>query len=209
MLGGGYYVWTRAETYDEASDYNKWMTYGAYGIWGIAGLYFLCVCCCWSAIKIGIAVYKTTAQYVAQNLKIFALPAIGYLLAAIWFCCWSVSAIFVFSIGTPAPRPGYEFITEIQWDDQTRYIVLFQCFMLFWVNAFIMGGIQFIIAGSACIWYFEVNSDTKGRGSVGRATWWFFRYHMGSIAFGAALIAICQLTRLVFEYYRKKIQSMT
>ena len=32
---------------------------------------------------------------------------------------------------------------------------------------------------------------------------------MGSVAFGAALIAICQLIRVIFEYYRRKIQSMT
>ena len=80
--------------------------------------------------------------------------------------------------------------------------------MLFWINAFIMGMCQIMIAGSACIWYFEVNSDTGGKGTVGRAIWWAFRYHMGSVAFGAALIAICQLIRVIFEYYRRKIQSM-
>ena len=37
--------------------------------------------------------------------------------------------------------------------------------------------------------------------------YWAFRFHMGSVAFGAALIAICQLIRLVFEYYRRKIQA--
>ena len=77
--------------------------------------------------------------------------------------------------------------------------------MLFWINAFVMGMCQFIIAASACIWYFEVNSDTGGKGTVGRGIYWAFRYHMGSIAFGAAIIAICQTIRVVFEYYRRKI----
>ena len=79
--------------------------------------------------------------------------------------------------------------------------------MLFWINAFIMGTCQFIIAASACIWYFEVASDTGGAGTVGRGMKWAFRYHLGSIAFGSALIAICQLIRFLFEYYRKKIQA--
>jgi len=91
----------------------------------------------------------------------------------------------------------------------TRYIVIYQLFVLFWVNAFITGICQFIIAASACIWYFEVNSDTRGAGTVGRAVHWAFRYHMGSVAFGAAVIAICQLIRVIFEYYRKKIQAAT
>ena len=35
--------------------------------------------------------------------------------------------------------------------------------------------------------------------------WWAFRYHMGSIAFGAFLIAVCQMLRFLFEYYRRKL----
>jgi len=69
--------------------------------------------------------------------------------------------------------------------------VLYQLLMLFWLNAFIMGMCQFVIAASSCIWYFEVNSDTGGKGTVGRGLWWGFRYHMGSIAFGAFIIAVC------------------
>jgi len=146
---------------------------------------------------------------VAKNLRIFFLPLITYFVCAIWLTCWLVSAVFVFSIGEPTSREGYPFITEMKWDDNTRYIVLFQLFMLFWINAFIMGMCQFIIAASACIWYFEVNSDTGGAGTVGRGVYWAFRFHMGSVAFGAALIAICQMIRVIFEYYRKKIQAAT
>ena len=181
------------------------MKYASYGIFGIAGLYFICVCCTWKAIRLGISVYQTTAQYISSNLRIFALPVIAYIFAMIWFCVWIVSAVFVFSIGTPTPRVGYEFITEMQWDENTRKIAFYQIFMLFWINAFIMGMSQFVIAASACIWYFEVNSDTGGSGSVGRAMWWAIRYHMGSVAFGSFLIAVCQMIRFVFEYYRRKI----
>jgi len=33
------------------------MKYGSYVLWGMAGLYCLCICCCWKSIRIGIAVY--------------------------------------------------------------------------------------------------------------------------------------------------------
>jgi len=66
LLAGGYYVWMQSESEEYAqSDYKDWMKYSAYGIWGVAGLYFLCVCCCWKAIRLGIAVYQTTAQYIS------------------------------------------------------------------------------------------------------------------------------------------------
>ena len=81
--------------------------------------------------------------------------------------------------------------------------------MLFWMDAFIMGVAQFVIAASACIWYFEVNSDTGATGCVGRGIKWAFRYHLGSIAFGSAVIAICTMIQALFEYYRRKIESAT
>lgn len=63
----------------------------------------------------------------------------AYFFAAIWLAIWMVSAIYVMSIGEPIPRPGYEFITEIKWEENTRRIFFYQVFMLFWLNAFIMG----------------------------------------------------------------------
>ena len=61
LIGGGAYVYIQHEEYPEESDYRDWVKYAAYGIWGVAGLYLLCVCCCWNTIRIGIAVYQTTA----------------------------------------------------------------------------------------------------------------------------------------------------
>ena len=207
LIAGGVYVYLQADTYEPESDYRDYVKYAAYVIWGIAVLYLLCICCCWSAIRLGIAVYKTTANYVTSNLRIFFLPLGAYLTAGLWLAAWMVSALYVFSVGDPTPREGYEFITEVKWSDNTRYIFIYQGFMLFWSNAFIMGMCQFIIAASACIWYYTVNSDTGGKGTVGTGIYWALRFHMGSVAFGSAIIAICQLIRFLFEYYRKKIQA--
>ena len=139
LIAGGVYTYLQSQEYLPGSDYEKWLKYAAYGIGGVAVLYCICICCCWKAIRIGIAVYQATAEYVSKNVRIFLLPILSYLFAFIWFACWGVSAIFVFSIGEPRPRPGYEFITEMQWSDETRYIAFYQIFMLFWINAFIMG----------------------------------------------------------------------
>ena len=210
LIGGGAYCFVQSGNYDEDHDYYTWLKYAAYVIWGVGALFLCCICCCWTAIRIGIAVYKTTAQYIASNLRIFLIPFVTYIVCIVWLAAWLISFIFVFSIGEPTAREApYQFITEMKWDSNTRYMVIYQLFMLFWVNAWVMGMCQFVIACSACIWYFEVNSDTGGSGTVGRAIKWGFRYHMGSVAFGAAVIAICQLIRTLFEYYRRKIQAAT
>jgi xanthosine utilization system XapX-like protein len=121
---------------------------------------------------------------------------------------WMGSAVYVFSVGYPSPRPGYEFVTKMKWTDKTRYIFFYHVFGLFWINAFIVGCTEFIIGASACIWYFECNTDSKGKGTVSRGYHWLLRYHLGSIAFGAFCIAVAQMIRFLFEYYRKKIQTM-
>jgi len=140
-------------------------------------------------------------------MHIFFLPIATFLITLVWYAFWIFTAVHVFSVGEPEPREGYEFITHVKWDKTTRYAFLYHLFGLLWVNAFIIGGTQFIIGASACIWYFECNSDTKGRGTVGRGFWWLFRYHLGSVAFGACIIAICQMIRIIFEYYRRQIQT--
>ena len=38
--------------------------------------------------------------------------------------------------------------------------------------------------------------------------WWVFRYHLGSIAFGAFLIALVQMIRILFEYYKNQIEKL-
>lgn len=40
---------------------------------------------------------------------------------------------------------------------------------------------------------------------MSKAFYWSYRYHLGSVAFGSFLIAVCQMMRFLFEYYRKKI----
>jgi len=108
-----------------------------------------------------------------------------------YLAVWLVGAMFIFSVGTPEPREDYPFITEVKWDKNTRYVLIFYVFGLLWINAFLIGCSQFIIGASTCIWYFEVNTDSRGKGSVGRAFWWCIRYNMASVAFGSCIIATC------------------
>ncbi len=209
LAGGGFYSYFYLRpTYDPTNPTYEYLAYGAYTLWGLSGLTCILLCCCYNAVKLGIAVFKTTAQYVQANMNIFFLPAWSSAVALLWLLLGLGSAVFVFSVGTPMPRPGYEFITEIKWSDQTRYIFFYHVFGLFWINAFIIGCAEFIIGASACLWYFECNTDSKGKGTVMRGFHWLLRYHMGSIAFGSFMIAICQMIRFLFEYYRKKITTM-
>ena len=85
-------------------------------------------------------------------------------------------------------------------------------FGLFWVIAFLICLQQFMIAAMTCMWYFSgqgaAMSDQPGEVSLCMALRWGMFYHCGSIAFGAFLIAVITMIRVIFEYMAKKYESM-
>lgn len=209
LLGSGFYTYFHARPqYDELNPTYQYLEYASYGLWAVTGIYAIGVLCCCDAIRVGIKVVRTTARYVQNNMSIMLLPLVLSFIQMIWFLIWLLAAVYIASIGTPEPREMYPFITEVKWSDETRYVLIYHLFGLLWVNAFVIGCCQFIIGCSACLWYFEVSGPSQGKGTVRRATFWLFRYHLGSIAFGSCLIAICQMIRLIFEYYRKKMSRL-
>lgn len=141
FIFAGCYTWYyKGIKYKPDSDTFKYMTWAAYGAWGLAALVLFLVCCCYQNIKIGIAVFKTTSQYVQANLKIFLLPLLSYIIISVWCVFWIVGAACIFSIGTPEPRDdGWPMLTEVKWTKMTRGMFFYDVFGLFWVNAFIIG----------------------------------------------------------------------
>jgi len=63
------------------------------------------------------------------------------------------------------------------------------------------------------MWYFSGggsdNQDDQGMGvSVLKAMGWGCWYHLGSVSFGAFLIALITIIRLIFEYIASKYESV-
>lgn len=51
----------------DTEQYKLYYLYGSYAVWGLAALTLCCVCCNLKNIKIGVAIMKCTAQYIANN----------------------------------------------------------------------------------------------------------------------------------------------
>lgn len=125
-----------------------------------------------------------------------------------WIVWWVISAIWVYSVGDIYKSEGSPF-AKMHWSTATRYVWIYHIFGMFWISAFIIGCAQFIIAAVCSLWYFAQggNSDDKAKASMRMGFKWIFRYHVGSIAFGAMLIAIMQMIKLIFEYAARKIEK--
>ena len=89
-----------------------------------------------------------------------------------------------------------------------NYMMFFDLFMFLWTTEFIQAIGIMTVGGTISHWYFGAEShDTKpGAESHGQSHpcccsyWMALRFHAGSAAFGALLIAIVQSIRVMFEY---------
>lgn len=113
-------------------------------------------------MMLGIAIFKTTCDYVRKNTAVMLLPTVSTVLSVIWFFLWLLAFVFIFSIGEPEPREDFPMITEMKWSSTTRGVIVYHVLALLWVNEFFFGSVQFIIGASTCIWYFDCQSDNKG-----------------------------------------------
>jgi len=71
---------------------------------------------------------------------------------------------------------------------------------LLWKNAFIVGTCEFAIISSACMWYFDQDEGQKRHFVVIESCYRTFRHHLGSVSFGALVIAIVSFVKFYLEF---------
>ncbi|CAD7940129.1 unnamed protein product [Amoebophrya sp. A120] len=80
-------------------------------------------------------------------------------------------------------------------------------FSLLWNNALIVALGQCTIAGAVAVWYFTPN-DSKGyNAAVLPSLKNCFRYHFGSLCFGAFILAVVQFIKYALEYVKRNAQA--
>lgn len=80
--------------------------------------------------------------------------------------------------------------------------------MLFYITAIISAYSQFVYASSACIWYFNFEKGTENH-PIAKSFYRGFRYHFGSLVFGATIVAIIRFLMFFVEYIKRKVEKTT
>jgi hypothetical protein len=55
----------------------------------------------WSAISLGASVMETASDYISDNRIISVFPFLAYLVCAPVMLWWTVTAIYIYGLGTP------------------------------------------------------------------------------------------------------------
>lgn len=135
-----------------------------YIFWGIAGFMVIVVCCLWSKIKLAIGIIKCAADYVKSTWTAMLIPPVMMLLLAGLYCYWVFTAVYLYSYGT-VTKGAYSFAT-IEWNVNTKRLLVYHLFGGLWLNAFIIAFTQLVLAISVSMWYFNVAYD-RAHATVG------------------------------------------
>jgi choline transporter-like protein 2/4/5 len=120
----------------------------------------------------------------------------------------------MFSLGTiktvDAPGLPSGVARTFEFDSTMRYALLYHLFGLFWATQFIQAVTELTIAFVATHWFFSARVD--GRKQLRPHTTLFafntvLRYHLGTAAFGSAIIAIIKTIRALIEYVQARVKK--
>ena len=181
-------------------------------------------------INLAIALIKEASRAVGSMISTLFFPIIPWILQLFVFAWFVAVALFLVSNGTAKyhtlDRNG-TLVNSTECDPKTYNDSMLDCvlagyetnkhlnrmavyhfFGWLWMMNFVIALGECVLAGAFASWYFAFHKpDDVPALPVLSALGRTLRYHTGSLAFGAAIIAIVQFIRAVLEYIDKKLKE--
>jgi choline transporter-like protein 2/4/5 len=96
---------------------------------------------------------------------------------------------------------------EVAYSPEVKEMGWFMLFMYFWTTQFVIALGSLVTAMCICCWYFTREKKKVGNTTVFTAVWMIARFHMGTAAFGAFLIAVVKMIRAVLTYVEAQARA--
>lgn len=87
------------------------------------------------------------------------------------------------------------------------YFQAFNIFGFFWLAFFVSALGQMVLAQVFAQWYWTMKKRTLPFFALTTAFYRTLRYHLGTLAFGSLIIAICRMIRVCLEYIDRKLKQ--
>ncbi|CAH1100837.1 unnamed protein product [Psylliodes chrysocephalus] len=87
------------------------------------------------------------------------------------------------------------------------YLQAYNIFGFLWLAFFVTALGQMVLAGIFAQWYWTFNKTQIPFFAVTSAFFRTLRYHIGTLAFGSLIIAICRIIRIILEYLDHKLKQ--
>ncbi|ESO92820.1 hypothetical protein LOTGIDRAFT_120296 [Lottia gigantea] len=215
---------------------QTWLAFGCGSATVLIILLLIIIFLC-SRIRIAIELIKEASRAVGSMFSTLLFPIVPFIFQIAFLAYWVVSAAFVASMGSAEYKgeiqnttsDGVNYVLEripctpnvcnnllyylliSKYLNFFRYTIFMQVYMLFvflWVMNFIVALGQIVLAGAFASYYWAFNKpDDIAAFPLVASFWRAIRYHLGSIAFGAFIIAVIQMIRIVLEYLDAKLKG--
>ncbi|OQS06453.1 choline transporter [Thraustotheca clavata] len=192
----------------------------------------LIVCFMRKRIKIAIGIIKEASRTIQHMPLLVLFPVFPAVFSIILFIYTTVIGAYIYSAngGIILPSslvsqlPGNASASVVKgWDAQLnattsaikpnqlmQIMIAYHVFGFLWTNQIIQAISMTTIAGAVCrhYWSREHTAAEMGRFPIASSLKNCFRYHFGSLAFGAFLIAVIQFIRMVLMYIDRQTKQL-
>ena len=179
--------------------------------WTLIGLgcfFFIIILCCCNRIRLAVAICKSAGQFVGSVCTVILVPIFQTVLA---FSLWVgalISMVYLVSAAKFVVMNSSDYFTSIESYGDTALVRFYIfVFLTLWVNAFLSAMTIFIIASATCMWYYSHAPGNELSLPIWRSYKMVFRYHWGSLAIGALLLAIVQFMQMIVELFKRQAEA--
>ena len=188
------------EAESDTTDYAFFWVFTA-----LAAIWFIFILVMCNRIRLAIAITEVTSKYINKTCCIVFVPFLFFIILVIWLAYWIVLLVYLYTSGE-FDKSSIKIFASFKMDEKLEYGFWYHIVMLFYITAVIEAYSQFVYASSACIWYFTFEKGTENH-PIAKSFYRGFRYHFGSIVFGATIIAIIRFLMFFVEYIKKQMEK--
>jgi len=181
---------------DYKSDGWTWM-WVAIAIWGLDVILLLITLCTICQIQNAIKILGLASDFVGDVCQVILVPVWTSLIFLVWMVVCVFAFLFIYSMGTIKRSPDSTF-TTMRWDDGEWVYLTVQVLIAMWVCSWIISYTYFIISALTVEWYFKAQTGTPV--SMLMSMKWGVVYHAGTLAFGAFLIVLVWILRILVKW---------
>lgn len=185
---------------------------------GIAVVFMIIVVCKRKSIEISISVVEAACQCMFAMPSLLIQPAIEIVVKMVVLAFLLYGFMWVMSTGdvksSKATIGGVKvsgLSRTFEWTEEEYYMMAYWIFGLFWVMELFTALGQFVISYSVTLWYFTPKDGagykTAPKAALVRGFLVGVFFHLGTLAFGAFLIAVCRMINLIMGMLAKQAKA--
>jgi len=173
----------------------------------LGGLFFILLLFMRKRIALVVALFQEAGKCIGTMPSILFYPLFTLTSASICIAYFLLVGLYLFSAGTETVDEETQHVT-FPTNMNFRYMSLYHLFGFYWSFEFTLAFQEAVLAGCAATWYFTRDKKDISY-AVTHAMWRTIRFSLGSLLFGALIIAIIKILRFLLHYFENKIKKIS